>query len=222
MARDIIDHEDGLSIICGGTGLYLKSCLYDYEFMQESDSFSDPELEKLDTDTLYEMLLKSDPAQTEKIHRNNRRRMIRSLTIQKRSGMKQSDLIGKQKHEMIYDTMIVGCTMPREILHERIALRVNGMFANGLKEEIEKLLNIGVTFDMPAMKGIGYREWKAFFDGQCSEEEVKEQIIIHSRQFAKRQYTWLNHQMPVEWFQILDHDDRQAMIRKIDHWYESS
>ena len=68
------------------------------------------------------------------------------------------------------------------------------------------------------MKGIGYREWQGYFRGNMSAEEVKEEIQKHSRQFAKRQYTWLNHQMPVHWFDISDQEEREKMIEEIMEW----
>jgi len=222
MARKIIDSEDNLSIICGGTGMYLKSCLYDYIFNDEEGPSTDPKWEKYTNEELYQFLLERDPEQAKKIHPNNRRRVMRSLTIFERSGLKQSDIVASQNHEMIYDTFIVGCTMDREVLYERIRKRVSKMIDNGLKDEVAKLLESGVTFDDACMQGIGYKEWKAYFEGDSSIDEIKEEIIKHSRQFAKRQYTWFNHQMPVHWFEILECERKVNMINQIDAWIKSS
>lgn len=71
------------------------------------------------------------------------------------------------------------------------------------------------------MKGIGYREWEALFEGKKSLEEVKEEIQKHSRQFAKRQYTWFHHQMNVEWFENNNPIQRQAMLEDLAHWYQN-
>lgn len=220
MARNLIDQSEKPMIICGGTGLYLKACLYDYTFDENEQELpsADPELEKLDDDTLYAMLRKSDPVQAQKIHPHNRRRVLRSLTIQKRTGKTQSEIEKEQSHEMIYDALIVGCTMDREKLYERINARVEQMFRNGLEEEVRGLLDQGVTFDDTCMEGIGYREWKGYFQGNMDRNEVKTQIQTHSRQFAKRQYTWLNHQMPVHWFDITDQKDTDRILNEIDAW----
>ncbi|MDO4414671.1 MAG: tRNA (adenosine(37)-N6)-dimethylallyltransferase MiaA [Erysipelotrichaceae bacterium] len=218
MAREIIDRTEGISMICGGTGLYLKSCLYDYTFNEESGMYANEDLEKLSNEELWQKLLETDPAQAEKLHPNNRRRVMRTITIAERSGRRQSEIEADQKHEMIYDTFIAGCTMERSKLYERINRRVEMMFEAGLKEEVASLLDQGITFDDPAMKGIGYREWAGYFRGNMSAEEVKEEIQKHSRQFAKRQYTWLNHQMPVHWFDISDEDEYQKMIGEIMDW----
>lgn len=220
MARDIIDHSDKGVIICGGTGLYLKACLYDYSFNQEEDEPScDPALEQYTNEQLYEMLQQSDPIQAQKIHVNNRRRLLRSLTIQMRSGKPQSQLEKEQSHQMIYDTKIIGCTMERAALYERINRRVEMMYENGLKDEVEGLLNQGVTFEHQSMQGIGYKEWKPYFDGLVQECSVVEEIQKHSRQFAKRQYTWLNHQMPAEWCDMSDDHMISETIARIEHWY---
>lgn len=220
MARELIEQEP-LKIICGGTGLYLKSCLYDYEFQKEEDSLPsvDPELEQFSNVQLYEMLKESDPVQAEKIHVNNRRRLLRSLTIQKRSGQVQSRLEQQQEHKMLYDAKIIGCTMDREKLYARINARVEGMFANGLLEEVERLVNGGISFDRQSMQGIGYKEFKPYFEGTCTLEEVKAEIQKHSRQFAKRQYTWLNHQMPVQWCDMTDEEALNATLKDIQAWY---
>ena len=220
-AREVIDRNDSLSIICGGTGLYLKACLYDYEFEEEKDRDArDSELEAFDNETLWAMLKEKDPVQAEKIHVNNRVRLLRSLTILKHTGQPQSFREAQQKHEMVYDALILGCTMPRSRLHERINLRVEKMFEAGLEQEVRGLLEKGVTFQDPGMKGIGYREWEPYFQGQCSADEVKTAIQTHSRQFARRQYTWLNHQMPVHWFNILDEEETEAAEQTARRWYQ--
>ena len=220
MARELIEKEP-LKIICGGTGLYLKSCLYDYQFQKEEDSLPsvDPQLEEMTNEQLHAMLEETDPVQAEKIHVNNRRRLLRSLTIQKRSGKVQSELEKEQEHKLIYDAKIIGCTMEREKLYARINKRVEGMFEKGLKEEVEGLLKQGITFDMKSMQGIGYKEFRPYFEGSATIEEVKAEIQKHSRQFAKRQYTWLNHQMPVQWCDMSDAEEVERTVEDINNWY---
>ena len=220
MARDLIDHSEKGMIICGGTGLYLKACLYDYSFNQEEgESSCDPSLEQYTNQQLYDMLEITDPIQAQKIHVNNRRRLLRSLTIQIRSGKPQSQMEKEQSHQMIYDTKIIGCTMERSMLYERINRRVGLMYENGLCGEVEKLLKQGVSFDHQSMQGIGYKEWKPYFEGCATQQEVIEEIRKHSRQFAKRQYTWLNHQMPVEWCDMSDPSEIQHTVEQIEQWY---
>ena len=189
-ARELIDQSEKPMIICGGTGLYIKACLYDYQFSDESGAGIDIDLENYTNEELYQQLLELDPKQSEKIHPNNRQRLLRSLTIARRSPKVQSEMIADQQHRMLYDARITGCTMPREQLYAR-------------------------------MKGIGYREWEGFHEGKKSLEEVKEEIQKHSRQFAKRQYTWFNHQMDVEWFENNNSLERKAMLENLVHWYQN-
>ncbi len=220
MARELIDHGDFFPIIAGGTGLYLKACLYDYAFEKEDEKLppADPELESLSNEELWDLLLKTDPEQAQKLHPNNRRRVMRTLTIARRTGRKQSELEKLQDHEMIYDAFIAGCTMERSVLYERINARVEQMFENGLCEEVKGLLDSDVTFDDPGMRGIGYQEFREYFLGNRTLDEVKEEICRNSRHYAKRQYTWLNHQMPVHWFNVLEEADCQRMEEEILSW----
>ena len=160
MARELMDSSEKPMIICGGTGLYLKACLYDYTFENEAEEAYDPALDAYTNEQLYEMLKETDPMQAAKIHPNNRRRVMRSLTIQKNTGKKQSDIEKEQKHELLYDAYIIGCTMEREHLYARINKRVENMFSKGLEQEIKHLLDAGVCFEDTCMEGIGYKEWQ--------------------------------------------------------------
>ena len=92
------------------------------------------------------------------------------------------------------------------------------MMEEGLEEEVHTLLKNGYTFDDPGLRGIGYQEWREYFEGNLTKEEVEQEIAKHSRNYAKRQYTWLKHQMPVKWFEVLDQDVRNKMIEEILLW----
>ena len=211
-ARTLIDNSSKPMIIAGGTGLYLKACLYDYVFDTEEASPRNEKYDQYTNHELYEMLVERDPVQAEKIHENNRQRVLRSLTVLDNTGKRQSEIIDEQNHEPIYDFFIAGCTMAREELYERINLRVKMMIEKGLEQEVKGLLDKGITFEDPAMKGIGYREWADYFNGNLSITEVEALIARNSRRYAKRQYTWLNHQMPVHWFDPRNKEERSAML----------
>ncbi|MDD6726173.1 MAG: tRNA (adenosine(37)-N6)-dimethylallyltransferase MiaA, partial [Lactimicrobium massiliense] len=209
-------------IICGGTGLYLKACLYDYAFPAENhEETIDPALDNMDNDALYALLVEKDPVQAEKIHPHNRRRVMRALTILARQGQTMSSLEAGQTHMPVYDIWIAGCTMDRDKLYARINARVEKMFALGLEQEVKDLLQNGSAFSDQAMQGIGYREFEPYIKGECTLDDVKTQIQTHSRQFAKRQYTWLRHQLPVHWFDITDEKEKQKMIEEIINWSKS-
>ena len=217
MARDLIETID-MPVIAGGTGLYLKACLYDYDFIKEEKPETEETYEGISNESLYERLQELDPASAEKIHPNNRQRLVRALNIIAFTGMTKSDIEAAQKHEPVYDFYIAGCTMERDVLYDRINRRVERMFEEGLEEEVRGLIAKGYTFADPGMKGIGYREFEPYLHGTASIEEVKAEIQKHSRNYAKRQYTWLNHQMPVHWFGADDPSERKNMLEEIQRW----
>lgn len=217
LVRNIIENNS-FSMIVGGTGFYIKACIYDYEFNEENTDYSIyEEYNDKSNEELYELLKEVDIESTEKIHVNNRKRIIRALIIN-RQGVSKSDLEKSQKHELIYDVFIVGCTMPREIIYERINQRVLMMIDDGLENEVKSLLNSGVTFDDLSMQGIGYKEWKDYFSGDIDINEVIRLIQRNSRNFAKRQYTWFNNQMDVNWVNMLDEKEIDDLKIRIDQW----
>lgn len=204
IARKLIDDISSrgkLPIVVGGTGLYIKALLYDYTFFDEEEK--DDDFKDLSNEDIYNILLKEDPKCLEKIHVNNRKRLVRALNIFKKHGTGISQIKDKQEHKLIYDAKLIGLTKPREILNEKINLRVDLMFKEGLKEEIDSLLSKGISFSDQSMQGIGYKEFKDYYDGNKTLEEVKETIKTNTRHFAKRQYTWFNNQMDIEWVEDL-------------------
>ncbi len=214
---DEIISRGKLPIIVGGTGLYIKACLYDYSFAKQRVEFDTSMYEDFDNEVLYNKLKELDEKASQNIHPNNRKRVLRALAIAA-SGTNKSEREATQTHEMIYDALILGLTCERERLHERISLRVNRMVDLGLLAEIEKLMKQGVDFEHQAMQGIGYREWREFVVGTATMEEVKEAIKLHSRQFAKRQYTWFKNQMPVTWIDIEAQDTLLQASEDVQQW----
>lgn len=207
-----------LPIICGGTGLYIKSCIYDYEFKtQEQDKDYFAFLQERTTSQLNAMLKLVDPNACVNIHRNNRQRLIRALEIA-HSGEKKSELEAAQKHEPLYDAFIIGLTMDRERLYERINQRVDRMMEEGLLEEITQLAKDETIWDLQSMQGIGYKEWKNYFLGNTSVEECVELIKKNSRNFAKRQYTWFKNQMNVHWIDIEQENWYEDLLQKLQQW----
>lgn len=205
-----------LPILCGGTGLYLKAALYDYVFEEETfDEAYTKYLETLNNDQLYDLLKSKDPLSCEKIHPNNRKRVIRALQIV-HEGSSKSQREALQEHKPMYDIYFLGLDMDRGLLYERINQRVETMFKQGLVQEATRLFQDSKTWNYTSFQGIGYKEFRPYFEGTETLDRVKENIKKHSRQYAKRQYTWFKHQMPVHWF---DKEDPQIMT-KIREWYD--
>lgn len=209
-----ISKRGKLPIIVGGTGLYIKACLYDYVFFDEDEE--DFQYPDLSNEELYELLKQKDPEALEKIHVNNRKRLIRALNIYEKHHKGISSIKNEQEHKPIYDCLIIGLTADKEILYQRINQRVDRMMKEGLIKEIDGLLKKGISFEKQSMQGIGYKEFKAYYDKEKTLEECVEDVKKNSRHFAKRQYTFFNHQLNVNWF-----TDRDEAMKMIEGWMKN-
>lgn len=208
---DEISSRGKLPIIVGGTGLYIKACLYDYRFFEEEEK--DNQYEELSNEELYSILKEKDPKALEKIHINNRKRLVRALNVYEKHAKGISQIKDEQNHQPIYDALIIGMTAEKEELNRRINMRVDQMVEDGLLDEVNRLLSSGVTFENQAMQAIGYKEFKPYFEKTASLDECIENIKKNTRHLAKRQYTFFNNQMNVFWF-----DSKEEAIRKIGEW----
>ena len=208
---DKIHNENKLPIIVGGTGLYIKALLYDYEFFEEDDE--DNQYENLSNEQLYEFLKQKDPKALEKIHINNRKRLVRALNIFEKHKKGISEIKDAQEHKPIYDCLIIGLTTSRDNLYNRIDQRVDKMINGGLVDEIKGLLDKGITFDNQCMQGIGYKEFKEYFEGSKSLKECIDMVKTNSHHFAKRQYTFFNNQMNIKWF-----IDTNEALQEVKKW----
>ncbi len=218
--HDLNDREV-LPILVGGTGLYVKAVLYDYQF---NDVSEDPtlrtELEQRarleGADVLYRELLKVDPGAEKRIHPNNVQRVVRALEIYHKTGKPMSEALPEEQPSLLYDPIVIGLTMDRTLLYERINRRVDLMVDQGLVQEAESLYNRGIR-KTQAVMAIGYKELFGAFDGAYSIGEAVELIKRNSRRFAKRQLTWFRHQMSMDWFDLTEAvADQDVMDKKVD------
>ena len=186
--------KNKIPIICGGTGLYIDSLLYPLSFVvNKDDNIREAlykELDEYGPEHMHALLEEIDPKEAEKVHYNNTKRVIRALEIFKITGKTKSEL-DERERPLRYDTMLIALNPERELLYSRINDRVDKMFNNGLLNEVKSLVNNGINFDMQSMQAIGYKEFKPYFNDECSLDEVKENIKTGSRNYAKRQITWL-------------------------------
>ncbi len=192
LITDIITRGKSV-IIVGGTGLYVESLIYPFTLggVQSNDVLrAELEQELLDKGAiaLHEELIKIDPIDAEKIHPNNTRRLLRALEIFRITGKTKSE--NAKVKQLQYDVDMNILTLDREQLYERIDFRVDEMIANGLVDEIKKLLSDGYNFNMQSMQAIGYKEFSSYFDGVMTIVEVASIIKQNSRNYAKRQITW--------------------------------
>ena len=207
-ARKIIEENKDKNIIfVGGTALYLKAALYDYRFPEESEL--PKSYEEYTNEEIYELALKKDPNVA--IHPNNRKRLIRFLN-------KESVAIVEPKP--LYKHLIIGLTTNREHLYNIINSRVDKMMESGLEEEVRAFYDKNIKLK-PVLTAIGYKELYHYFDGTITKEEAVDTIKKNSRHYAKRQYTFLNNQLDVNWFEV-DYNDFDKTINEVEEFIKEN
>lgn len=205
-ARKLLEKYQGRNIIfVGGTGLYLKSALYDYRFYEETTTNS---YDNLTNEELYNLALAKDKNMN--IHPNNRKRLVRFLNKKVQEYVEPKPL---------YDFKIIGLTTSRDILYDKINKRVDVMFQSGLLTEVKSFYDQGIRSKALAT-GIGYKELYQYFDNKITLDEAKELIKKNSRHYAKRQYTFFNHQLDVKWFDT-NYEDFSKTIKEVENYIEN-
>lgn len=212
--NDIISRGK-VPVIAGGTGLYLNSLLYDMDF---SDADKDAEFrntlmeeaELFGPEYVHKKLEAIDPVKASKIHPNNLKKVIRALEGAS-MGKGISDFRDLNKRTEDYDVLLIGLTRDRAELYDRINRRVDIMVEQGLFEEVRDLLEMGLQEEDISMKGIGYKEIIAFFDGVYSREDAIDKIKQNTRHLAKRQLTWFRRYEDMHWVNISELGDEGAL-----------
>lgn len=192
-------------VIVGGSGLYIRSALYDYEFLPNKN-VDLSKFEKMDNETLHKHLEEIDPEQAKIIHANNRKRVLRAIEIYYSTGETKSSLIEKQEHKPLYDVRFFVRDLDREELYLRINQRVDEMFEQGLVDEVKSLME-KYDSDLHCFQAIGYKEIIDCLKNNGDLEEAKELIKQHTRNYAKRQMTFIKHQFDVTYYK----DDEELM-----------
>lgn len=209
-----INNRGKIPVIVGGTGLFIQSLLYPYSF---SGAAKDESIRQKYRDLaseygneyVYNLLKERDSERASKLHPNDSKRVIRALEVLDLGGNQN---VEEFNEESPYDFTFLCLNMPREVLYERINLRVDIMMKDGLLDEIKSLIDMGAKWDSQAMQGIGYKEWKPYFDGNATIQEVSEKIKQNTRNYAKRQLTWFRHRKNVKW---VDVEDKQRVLQEI-------
>ena len=206
--RDTIDNilkKGKTPIIVGGTGLYIKSALYDYDF----EFYKRKDYSNFTNDEIYNKVCLLDD--NNKIHKNNRKRLELALSYMEDTNKKFSDK--KINSKILYDTLFIGLTTSRDILYDRINKRVDIMFSDGLLDEAKSLYDSGIR-TKAVMTPIGYKELFEYFDGKIGLDEAKDKIKQNSRRYAKRQYTWNKHQFDITHFTV-DFDNFNNTVNEV-------
>ncbi|QHT61747.1 tRNA (adenosine(37)-N6)-dimethylallyltransferase MiaA [Paenibacillus lycopersici] len=193
-----------LPFIVGGTGLYVESVAYGYDFAEVgSDDAFRGEMDRFalenGADALHDKLRAVDPEAAERLHPNDRRRVIRALEVHHLTGVTFTEQQKGQKKTSPYELCIIGLTMDRAVLYDRINERVDAMIEAGLVEEVRGLLERGVPADAVSMHGLGYKEIAHYLRGHLSLDGAVELLKRDTRHFAKRQLSWFRHMPDIHW-----------------------
>ena len=195
-------------ILVGGTGLYIKAALYDYNLTEQTQTNT---YDNMSNDEIYNYL--KDIFKEINIDKNNRRRLIRALNYYKETGK----LITENKTEkLLYDCIFIGLTCDRQLLYNKINQRVDVMVKIGLIEEVKYFYNKNIR-TKPLIGGIGYREIYKYLDGEYDQNTAIEEIKKASRHYAKRQYTFFNNQLNVKWFET-NYDNFDSTIEEVKEY----
>ena len=205
LARAKIDEilQSGKSVVVvGGTGLYIKAILDDLNFPDTDpvvrQQITD-EAQIVGNDQMHERLVKLDPAAALAIDKANSRRVIRALEVIKITGKPFTANLPREESSRYPHAQQFGLVMDRDALSERISLRVERMWEQGLVAEAEKLMAAGITQGVTAQRALGYAQVIAQIEGKVTEEEAKEETKRATRQYARRQETWFSRDERITW-----------------------
>jgi tRNA dimethylallyltransferase len=187
-------------ILCGGTGLYISAVVENYQIPEVPPQ---PELrEKYENylklngaDALHQLLSAKDPSMAEKIHPNNVRYVIRGLEVNEIVGSG----IRERRGAPIFNVLMIGIDLDRELLYERINRRVDELVGRGLVNEVKTLLMKGYNEKLSSMSSLGYPEIIAYTKGEITLQDAAEEIKKNTRNYAKRQMTWFRRYHDVHW-----------------------
>ncbi|HEX5744406.1 MAG TPA: tRNA (adenosine(37)-N6)-dimethylallyltransferase MiaA [Candidatus Saccharimonadales bacterium] len=188
-AIDDISARGKLPIMVGGTGLYIDGVIYDFDFMPAGDRQAREELNRLNPSQLLDRIkrLRLDASGVDV---RNKRRLIRLIETK---GQKPT------RQPLRGNTLLMGLKTPREEIEQRMIKRLDDMLEAGLEDEVRALAD-RYDWDCEALKGIGYAQWKDYFQGDQSLPETRSKIIRATFEYAKRQRTWFKRNKSIHWF----------------------
>lgn len=213
MAKNVIDliHKKGKPVVMvGGTGLYVDSLVNNIQFSEiEADEQYRAKMDELANEKgngyIHNMLSEIDSESAKKIDVADRKRIIRALEVYHLTG-KTITWHNEQSRSIPspYNTTMFAIDVDRNVLYEKINRRVDLMLEKGLLNEVNSIVNMGISKNSTAMQAIGYKEIVQYFDGEISLEEAVEKIKQGSRRYAKRQLTWYRRNEKIHWVKNID------------------
>ncbi|WP_245583482.1 tRNA (adenosine(37)-N6)-dimethylallyltransferase MiaA [Paenibacillus assamensis] len=215
-----ISSRNKLPFIVGGTGLYVESVAYGFEFSESGgdESFRTEMAsyaEQFGAQALHDRLVAIDPSSSARLHPNDTRRVIRALEVFHMTGRTMSEQLEGQERVSPYELCIIGLTMDRSLLYKRIEARVDEMLEQGLVKEVESLLQAGYDRTLVAMQGLGYKEIASYLAGERSYESAVELLKRDTRRFAKRQLSWFRRMKDIHWVDVTDGNEAEEHFLQI-------
>ena len=193
--------RDVVPVLVGGSALYMRAVLDDFEFPGTDDALRakiEEQLAEIGSEAMHARLAEIDPAAALAILPGNGRRIVRALEVIEITGRPFSASL--PKYESIYPNVDwIGIEVDRESLDERIAVRVDRMWAKGFVSEVHSLKERGLETGRTASRALGYQQILEFLNGQCTEEEAKAATKVGTRQFARRQWQWFGKDPRIQW-----------------------
>lgn len=220
-AIDNIDEKQKLPMLVGGTGLYINSLIYNYDFTEASvdeeyREYLQSMAEINGKEYVHNLLKDVDLESYNRLFPNDLKRVIRALEVYKLTGKTISQFnVENDIYDIPYNVYYFVLTMDRDKLYDRINRRVDIMIENGLIDEVKELKAMGYTPDMQSMKGIGYKEILHYLDGNISLDEAIYLIKKGSRNYAKRQLTWFRKDDRVIWIDKDEFNDENEIVEYI-------
>ena len=213
-AIEEIQSRNHVPILVGGTGLYIKSVIDEMDFPETDGVLRatlEDEAQTLGTAELYSRLRVLDPEAADAIEPANTRRIIRALEVIQVTGKPYSANLPSDVSVRFPHALHIGLRVDRPILADRISTRVAKMWRSGFIEEVRNLDSLGLRDGVTASRAIGYAQILDYFEGALSEDEAKEQTIIATRQYVRRQETWFKRDSRIQWLDTADLTVKFAM-----------
>lgn len=212
-----IRSRDGIPILVGGSNLYVRAVVDDFDFPGTDPAIRQrwgSELERIGSQALHEILAAKAPAAAKEIEPGNGRRIVRALEIFELTGRASGKL--PELRYALEDVHQFGLRLARQTLDQRIAERVNQMWAAGLVAEVAHLAELGLREGLTASKGLGYRQVLTYLDGEITEAEAKQQTIDATRRFSRKQLGWFRRDPRINWLYAGDPENPAKIIRFLE------
>ena len=212
-------------ILVGGTGLYMKGVIDGIATAQiPKNNLLRKNLERSSAEELFEKLAQMDSFKAGQMNasdKKNPRRLVRAIEV----AMWKINNIKKEKEMEIkkknLEVLMIGLNAPEKLISQRVELRVAQRAKAGIKKEVETLLKNHVSWNMPSMSSMGYRQWKDYFDNKKTQSEVVKDWEAEEKKYVKRQMVWFKKDKRIQWFDITDTCYPENVEKSVEKWYST-